>query len=233
MTILDLAIKRGSHTEPLRFPVRRVINSGYCGRNRADVQNHIEELRKEGVEPPDSVPLFVPISPYLMTTGDEIQVQRVTTSGEVEYLLLVHDDGEIYVGLVSDHTDREIERLDLPASKQLCSKVVARGVWPLRDVGDEWDNLVMSSWVFKGKSKVCYQSSSLACLLPPDRLLELAKGKTVDGLQGGTAILSGTIPISDGEIIYAERFEASLLDARSGRELRLAYAISTFPWFRI
>jgi len=233
LTILDLAIKRGPHTEPLSFPVRRVINSMYCGRNKADVQSHIEELCKEGVKPPGSVPLFVPISPYLMTTGDEIQVQRAATSGEVEYLLLIHDDGEVYVGLVSDHTDREIERLDLPASKQLCSKVVARDVWRLSDVENGWDNLVMSSWALKGKRKVCYQSSSLACLLPPNRLLELVKGNTVDGLQGGTAILSGTIPISNGEIVYAERFEASLLDTRSDSELRLAYAISTFPWFKI
>ncbi|NIQ18355.1 MAG: DUF2848 domain-containing protein, partial [Candidatus Aenigmarchaeota archaeon] len=77
---------------------------------------HIEELRREGIPPPPSVPMLFPVLSHNITTAGQIQVVGSRTSGEAEFVLLL--DGEnIFVGVGSDHTDRDLERHSIMKSK--------------------------------------------------------------------------------------------------------------------
>ena len=64
MNRLHLEIIRQSTREPLVLDPRRMINAGYVGRDQATVRQHIEELQREGVAPPPSIP---PHSALLVT----------------------------------------------------------------------------------------------------------------------------------------------------------------------
>jgi hypothetical protein len=55
--------------------------------------------------------------------------------------------GEVFVGVGSDHTDRALERLSIPAAKQACPKVAGTAVWRLDEVEDHWDRLELRAWV--------------------------------------------------------------------------------------
>src|SRR5207244_4494611 len=81
---LVLIVEADGQSEPLFFQVRRVVNAGYVGRNRQAVEAHIEELRREGIPPPASVPALYPLSADNVTTAEEIEVLGHDTSGEVE-----------------------------------------------------------------------------------------------------------------------------------------------------
>src|SRR5262245_41307430 len=105
MNILSLTVRAEGRTVPLAFPVRRVINAGYVGRDQDAVRVHIEELRREGVPPPAAVPMLFPLPSDSVTTANRIEVGGGETSGEVEYALLLAGDA-VYVGVGSDHTDR-------------------------------------------------------------------------------------------------------------------------------
>ncbi len=76
------------------------------------------------------------------------------SSGEVEAVVIRARDGQRYLGVGSDHTDREFEQYGIPASKQMCVKPLAATVWPFREVEDHLDQLVMRSWMTRdGKKK--------------------------------------------------------------------------------
>ena len=105
---LALTVETEGRPVLLRFPVRRVVNAGYVGRDRAVVEAHIEEMRHLGIPAPTSVPVFFALTSDNVTTADEIEVIGPGTSGEVEYVLLLHED-EVFVGVGSDHTDRALE----------------------------------------------------------------------------------------------------------------------------
>ena len=64
----------GRPSTPLAFPVRRMVNLGYTGRNQDAVKAHIEELRLAGVPPPPCVPLCIPVLTQNITTDKEIEV---------------------------------------------------------------------------------------------------------------------------------------------------------------
>ncbi len=146
MTTLDLTLRTASSSTPLLFPVRRVVNAGYVGRDQHAVRAHIEELAREGIPPPKQVPMLFPFLSAQLTTGDRIEVIGGDTSGEVEYVLLLHQ-GEVYVGVGSDHTDRALERDNLVKSKQVCANVLSREVWRYQDVQAHWDDLELRSWI--------------------------------------------------------------------------------------
>ncbi len=113
-----------------------MINAGYVGRNQAEVRRHVEELAAKGIPAPKSTPVLFPKVRRALVTDESIEVYGEETSGELEYVLLIRDENEIYVGLGSDHTDRKLEETDIPRSKQVCPNVLSKTVWPLcRGVG--------------------------------------------------------------------------------------------------
>ena len=98
------------------------------------------------------------------------------SSGEVETFVFAVD-GEMYVSIASDHTDRKLETYSVALSKQVCVKPVARAAWPLADVAGHWDELVIRSYIVENGERVLYQEARWpACARRPDRRLHRRRG---------------------------------------------------------
>ncbi|MBN2569234.1 MAG: DUF2848 family protein [Deltaproteobacteria bacterium] len=209
--------------------IKGLVLCGYTGRDQKAVKKHIEELKKEGIEPPPSVPMYYPKTPSGIKQTNFIDVQGSETSGEIEYLLVIDKD-DIFISLGSDHTDREMERLDILKSKQVCPSVVSKDIWSYKDVKDHWDKIEIRSWAVKSGERTLYQESTLSTMLCPEDLVDLV-GKRVIGSLDGMAILSGTPPILTGEMIFADRFEGELYDPILKRKITIDYSVKAIDWF--
>ena len=142
-------------------------------------------------------------------------------------MLLFQPDG-IWLGVGSDHTDREAETIDINLSKQLCPKPVGRDLWPLDDVTAHWDRLTLRS-ILEAGQRVFYQEDNLAEILHPDILF----GKFPEDLRSlphGTLFMCGTPPAKGG-IRPAARFEMELEDpgAEPNNQTRLRCARPAAP----
>jgi hypothetical protein len=165
-----------------------VLLAGYTGRDRVAVQRHIDELAEQGIPPPPEVPVVYP-GAELQVDG-ELPASIGWSSGEVEFVLLVTRSGT-FVGVGSDHTDRELERTDMIPAKQAFPKIVGGTVWPLETLLPFWDELVLDSWLSRGQRRRQYQEGPLAEILRPEDLLNLIN----PGMRGpGLALFSGTVP---------------------------------------
>jgi len=212
------------------FQMKGAILCGYTGRNQSAVRKHIEELEKEGVKPPPSVPMFYPKPHQGISLEEDIYVEGQETSGEVEYVLLM-DGGKIYVGVGSDHTDRELERMDILKSKQVCPSVLSKNLWDYEEIKDHWDRIEIRSWAVQGGQRTLYQESDLSTILPPEELVPLVQQR-VDGSLEGIAIFSGTPPLVGEQILFSDRFEGELLDPILKRKITFGYSIHTLDWFK-
>ncbi|MEJ2286282.1 MAG: DUF2848 family protein [Desulfobacterales bacterium] len=214
----------------LDYEINGAVLCGYTGRDQAAVRAHIEELAKEGIEPPPSVPTLYPKPSWGLTQKNAIQVEGRETSGEIEFFMLV-DATRILIGAASDHTDRELERIDIRKSKQVCPTIISRNVWDYAEVKETWDQIQIRSWAFKDGQKSLYQESTLGSILPPEDLIHLVQQQLNDRT-GGIALFSGTPPLLAGEMLFADRFEGELLDANFDRKISIAYDIHTLEWFK-
>ncbi len=209
ITAADGAIER------LPLAVDRLVIAGWTGRDKAKLQEHIDELQELGVAPPTSTPVFYPLSASLLTQGDTIQVVGDGSSGEVEAMLVGTPRGML-VTLASDHTDRVAEAHSVQLSKQLCQKPVARAAWWFRDVADRWDSLTLQSW----QDGAIYQDGDCTAMLPP---LEIVRGACGAGeLPAGWAMPLGTLPVHGG-IRGGDLFQMKLGDPKTGRVIEHAY----------
>lgn len=214
------------------FPceMRGAIICGYTGRNQDAVREHIEELEKEGIVPPPSVPMFFPKPCWGISMDEEIHVQGKETAGEVEFVLLLEGE-RIYVGVGSDHTDRELEKLDIMKSKQVCPSVVSKVLWDYQEVKDHWDQMEFRSWAVEKGKKSLYQEAKLFSILQPEALVDLIR-KRVRGDLDGIAIFSGTSPLLTETFIFADRFKGELLDPVLERKIEFDYTVHTLEWFK-
>src|SRR3546814_230723 len=142
--MLNLLIEDDSGEHALNFCPLKLIIAGWTGRDSAALEAHIEELEALGVARPKSVPIFYRVDTSLLTTAGTVQCVGREASGEVEAVLYKHD-GEYFVGVGSDHTDRKLETVGITLSKQVCVKPVSQRVWRWRDVADHWDSLLFRS----------------------------------------------------------------------------------------
>lgn len=220
---LALLVESRDGRAPLPYTVRRIVCGGFTSRDRAEVDRHVEELRRVGIPRPEAVPTFFSVASYLATTGRRIEVQGPFTSGEVEFVLLFGAQGA-WVTVGSDQTDRFFERYSVRAGKQLCPKVIADTVWPMAEVEDHWDDLVLRAWVRAGRKRRLYQEGTLATLLPPALLLPRIRRHAGRDL-AGVVFFSGTVPTVDGEVIYGDGYELELADPRLDRAIRAQYAV--------
>ena len=226
----QFTIEEKAGQRELDYEINGAVLCGYTGRDQAAVRKHIEELAKEGIEPPPSVPTLYPKAPWGLAQKNAIQVEGRETSGEMEFFMLV-DNSSIYVGAASDHTDRELERIDIRKSKQVCPTMLSRTVWNYEEVKETWDQIQIRSWAFKDGQKSIYQESTLGSILPPEDLIDLVRQQLNDPI-GGIALFSGTPPLLAGEMVFADRFEGELLDVNFGRKITIAYDIHTLEWFK-
>ncbi len=188
--------------------------AGFAGRDRAAVQHHIDELGREGVPAPETVPAYYRVPDYLLVGPGEYDVVGSRTSGEVEPVLVSTPQG-MYLGVGSDHTDREVEQRSFPLSKQLGPKVMSRTVWPIEEVEDHWDDLVLEGW----SGGRLYQQGRLADLLhyaahPLDRMR--TPGRDL-------VLFLGTLPVVGGKLDFSPDFSGALRDPRSSRSLSFSY----------
>jgi hypothetical protein len=201
-----------------------MANAGYVGRDQQEVRRHIEELAKEGIPGPTSTPTLYPVVRRALITDSDIEVYGKETCGEVEYVLLIQDPDTIYVGLGSDHTDRHLEETDIPRAKQICPNILCSTVWPLSEVRDHWDNLILESWGVRDGEKILYQQGALELIMDPGALMEFVSAKVGESLER-FILFSGTLGTVTGEFLFGDQFIAKLTDPVLGRALELHYTI--------
>ncbi len=213
----------------LEFPVARILDAGFTGKNREGAMKHVEELKAHGVAAPDRIPAYFAVTRELVTTDDEIEVLGDDTSGEVEVVFLFKGD-ETYIAVGSDHTDRELEKDSIPKSKVICPKVVSRDVWRLADVEPHWERLRLQSWIEVDGQRTLYQEGSLADFLTIDDFLDGVRSVVKDGALDGMVLYMGTMPSLGGELLFSPTFEGRLSDDVLGRELSFRYSIRPMEW---
>ncbi len=208
----------------------KLIMAGYTGRNQAEVQAHIDELKSHGIPAPDKIPTLFACAPELLTTAPEITVLGDSTSGEAEFVMFTDGD-EILVGVGSDHTDRKLEETDIPRAKQLCAKVVSREVWRLADVAGHWDELVLRAWVGETGDETLYQEGPLARMMTPQAILDCVQSN-ITGRLGAAAVYSGTFAIIGGHFKALPVFTVELEDPRRGQRLRCTYRVRKLDYLK-
>ena len=183
---------------------------------------HIGELEENWVWPhPRESLLIFECSHELLTQADSIKFSREKTCGEAEYVIVL-DKGNIYIGIGSDHTDRELESVSVPKSKQICPKPIGRELWVYEEVKDHWDEIKVVSYQQVDGKEVPYQDGTLADILPVEKILEELKERVGDIEQ--SIIFSGTVPLL-GDFVYGDRFKCMLVDEVLDRKLTLVYNV--------
>jgi len=206
---------------PIDIKVEHLFIAGWTGRNIAAVQHHIDELAELGVSPPSAVPLFYRVANTLLTTGKMVEVLGDSSSGEAEPMLILQDD-KIWLGLGSDHTDRELEATSVAASKQACQKPCATNLWDILTVSDHLDDIIVRSWVWENDDWKLYQDGTLSQILP---LLTLMKASA---MSQKSAMLCGTFPAING-VRSTNAFRAVMTDPVLNREIQLEYESISLP----
>ncbi|MBT8359519.1 MAG: DUF2848 domain-containing protein [Deltaproteobacteria bacterium] len=199
------------------------VAAGYTGRDQASVKEHIEELKKLGVPTPYTIPALYWISPDRLTWQSQIQVVGDQTSPEVEFFIAADSDGTLYVTIASDHTDRELETVSVSKSKQVCDKVLGDKFWCVDDVAEHWNKIEISSRVLHDGNWLAYQVGALERIMHYEDLLLLVKDDDPDINAPG--LLSGTLPIIDGETRYTSACEMTMTDPILDRSIVKSYEI--------
>jgi 4-hydroxyphenylacetate 3-monooxygenase len=198
--------------------VRRVLIAGFTGRDSAAVAEHVEELAAMGAPVPDATPTLYRLGPDMVHQTPALVVHGANTSGEVEPVLVVAE-GQRLLSVGSDHTDRDLERRDIAASKAACHKVIATSCVPVAAVKD-WDAVELRS----DADGVPYQQGLLRSLLPLDTLLNhLEENEGID-LQDGDVLFLGTVPVQ-GNIRPSHTFSASLRVPGADPEIAFSYRV--------
>ncbi len=202
-----------------------LIIAGYTGSDVEQVQAHIEELAAIGVTPPPEVPMLYPVDWSLLTTAPSIAVTGPGTSGEVEPVLVRHA-GAWYLGVGSDHTDRDLERESVHESKKACPKPVAADVIAVGgdpaagDFDEAWRTIGLASTV----DGVDYQRGALSGIRVPSDLLPRILVNV--GPDEDLVVFCGTVPVLDGQLRPGRRFECRLT-VPGEDPISLSYTTST------
>lgn len=199
------------------FP-NRLIVAGYTARDEAAVAAHIAELADIGVPPPASVPAFYDLDPALLTRDPVIEVDGAITSGEVEPVVIRHDD-HYFLTVGSDHTDRSLERIDISKSKAACPKPIG-GI--VADFGTDlsvvdWEDLIVDSSV-DGRP---YQKGNVSTLRHPADLTDRMT-KVLGEVTGDLVLYCGTLPLLGGGFVYGDYWRIHL-ELPGGKTLTHAY----------
>ncbi|SFP17231.1 Protein of unknown function [Variovorax sp. PDC80] len=207
-----------------------LVVAGWTGRDSAAIEHHIEELAALGVPRPSSVPLYYRMASLLLTQSSEIEALGDQSSGEAEPLLFFAQ-GEWWLGVASDHTDRQVESYSVAVSKQMCAKPLAASAWRWRDVEAHQDAIELRSRILEDGRWVDYQRGTLAAIRPLAALRDglPGLGKEPEGLFMTCGTLAA-LPNARGEAIRpAAQMEIELHDARLQRRIVHRYAVRVLP----
>lgn len=225
MRTMTLTLESLVGSMPLTVSIDDLVIGGWTGRDKAAMEHHMAELEALGIKRPASTPVYYRVATARLTTEAVIEDVGANSSGEVEAVLFA-SGGRTYVGVGSDHTDRQVETYGISVSKQICDKPIAATVWPFDEVSGHWDSLILRSFaVIDGEHRL-YQEGPISGLLAPT---DLIRGFAATGeLPGGTALFCGTMPAIGG-IRTASRFEGELADPVLNRRIRFAYDLKILP----
>ncbi len=211
---------------PLQLEYERVFAIGYAGRDLKKTQIHIQELEQNlGVPAPKKIPTIFQCGNYVLTQEENLAFVGEKSSGEVEYVIVVRN-GNVFIGLGSDHTDRELEAVNVPKSKQICAKPICRALWAYEELKDHWDEITLSSWMTLNGSEVPYQKGTLADILQVEVILKELNERI--GRVDNCVIFSGTVPLLNG-YHYGTRFRCEMADPELNRKLSLYYDVTVIP----
>lgn len=196
---------------------------GYSGRDKEKTYEHIKELAEIGIPEPKEVPMLYPVSANSITQDEFIEVIGKETSGEAEIVIVFGDTEEdVYITLGSDHTDRELETVDINKSKQVCGKPFATKAWNLNDILDHWDQISLSSDLNLDGEWVPYQKDRLTAILPYKEIMEYID--KINGPKNNSIYFSGTVPLLKG-FLYGDAFRMTLEDPLRSDAINLTYKI--------
>ena len=209
--------------QTVSFSPRTLIIAGFTGRNKSAVDDHVRELVNQGIQAPESVPSFYLLAPDLLTHANHIEVPTPETSAEVEPVLLCLSEGW-YVAVGSDHTARDLERVDIEESKTVCPKPVSTEVWPYEEVRRRWDEIIARSWASIDGEEVLYQEAVLEELMPVPEIMQDFEQETREKTNGA-AVFLGTVPLRTEGFIFTDRYRIELYDPTSARRLSYSYRV--------
>lgn len=223
---LNLRFHEGSGAPSAReIFIQHAVIAGWTGRDAAAVEKHIVELEALGVKRPATTPIFYRVAAARISTAPVLEALGTASSGEVEFVLL-QTGGRLWVGVGSDHTDREAETLGVSLSKQMCDKPITAEFWAFDDVAPHWDQLILRSYILENGARVLYQEGSVAAMRHPDDLI--ARYTSGGRLADNTLMFCGTLAAKGG-LRAAPRFEFELEDKVRGRKIAHGYDITALP----
>ncbi|BBC03209.1 MULTISPECIES: DUF2848 domain-containing protein [Bradyrhizobium] len=212
-------------TDRIAVEIGSLVIAGWAGRDAAAIEHHIEELAALGIPRPSTTPLYYRVAAQTLTQDSRLVVLGPDSSGEVEPVIVAMADG-LWVGIGSDHTDRNAEASGIALSKQLCGKPVGSQLWSYADIEGHWDELVLRSWATIDGKRALYQDSPVSSLRTPRDLIRRYTG--TDMLSAGTLMFCGT-PGAIGGIRPGTRFEMELTDPVLNRSLTHSYDVRVLP----
>ena len=220
---LQLRVDRldgGSATETVR--IRRMYNLGSATRDPGTAVAHQEEVALSGIHIALEVPAprIYPIGLHALTTDDELFVQSAESSGEVEIVLLV--GRELWIGVGSDHTDRALETVSIPGSKQACANHLAPVVWRWAEIRDHWESCRLRAWV-DGR---LYQEVGVDAFLPPETILALLRERADGVPEQDFLVFCGTIASVDKRLGFGHSWRYELAAPATGRSIGSGYRVT-------
>lgn len=172
----------------ITLEVRRALAAGASGRDREKVQRHIAHMSTLGVKPPPHVPMLYPLLPSLVTNATDIGVIGTDSTPEIE-VALFRAGGMDYLTVGSDHTDRRIEAISALQGKNSCPKIVATTAWPVSEVIEHWDSLMLRSRC----GDTLLQEGALSHVMTHENLMSFVREQDGDQAEG-RLVFSGTVP---------------------------------------
>lgn len=223
MNSMNFVLKKLSGEEKVTVDFEQLLVIGFAGRNIEKTMEHIKELEEElGVPAPKQIPTIFECSLELLTKAENIKFIGEKTSGEVEYIIVKFGE-KIYIGLGSDHTDRELESVSIPKAKQVSPKPIAGELWDYDEIKDHWDQIRLVSYQTINGEEVKYQDGTLADILPVEKILSVLSERIGD--IDNSIIYSGTVPVLDG-FKYGDNFRSLMIDETLNRSIEFNYNVN-------
>jgi hypothetical protein len=210
---------------PTSVTISDAIIAGWTGRDAEAVEKHIRELEALGVKRPSATPIYYRVAASRITTESTIQVSGTASSGEVEFVLL-QARGKLWVGVGSDHTDREVEAYDVTVSKQMCEKPIAPRFWDMAEVQPHWDRLTLKSYIEENGARTLYQEGCVTAMRDPADLIARYTGGRP--LAEGSVMFCGTFAVKGG-VRPSSTFDFELADPVLERSIAHHYVSQSLP----
>jgi hypothetical protein len=207
------------------YTTDHLVIAGWVGRDQESLEAHIRELEALGVTRPAKTPVFYRVAASLVTQSPEVQVIGRDATGEAEVVLFRHE-GQDWVTVGSDHTDRKAESVGVTLSKQMCAKPLAKSAWLLAECQHHWDQLILRSWIEVNGEPQLYQEGPVSSMRLPWDLVTMYHEEEVP--RQDTMMFCGTLPVH-GAIRWSDSFSAELYDPVLKRALKLTYRLESLP----